>query len=100
MKRQWKLSVSTVVFLTLVVTVSVAEDTKTGDSSWKGNVELGIVNTTGNTETETINVKAKAATEREKWLHTISLESLTSSDQGITTAERYVVNGQSDYKFG
>jgi putative salt-induced outer membrane protein len=65
---------------------------------WKGNVELGIVNTTGNTETETTSAKAKAATETEKWRHTIKYESLNSSDQGVTTAERYAVNGQSDYK--
>ena len=68
------------------------------DGVWKGNVELGIVNTTGNTKTETTSAKAKAATETEKWRHTITYESLNSSDQGVTTAERYALNGQSDYK--
>lgn len=66
--------------------------------TWKSNVELGIVNTTGNTETKTTNAKAKAATETEKWRHTLTYESLSSSDQGVKTAERYEVNGQSDYK--
>ncbi|MCK4586983.1 MAG: DUF481 domain-containing protein [Gammaproteobacteria bacterium] len=73
-------------------------ETDTEYGTWKGNVELGIVNTTGNTETETINAKAKAATETENWRHTITYESLNSSDQGVTTAQRYAINGQSDYK--
>lgn len=81
----------------LIAANSYAE-TDTNDGTWKGNVELGIVNTTGNTETETINLKAKAATETEMWRHTLTYESLKSSDQGVTTAERYAVNGQSDYK--
>lgn len=67
---------------------------------WQGSVELGFVNTTGNTETETINAKAKAQLEQQRWRYTVTYESLTSSDQGVTTAERYVANGQSDYKFG
>jgi putative salt-induced outer membrane protein len=66
--------------------------------AWIGNIELGIVNTSGNTETKSINLKAKAATETENWRHTINYESLKSSDQGVATADRYALNGQSDYK--
>lgn len=65
---------------------------------WQGNVELGFVNTTGNTETRTTNIKAKAETETENWRHVATYESLTSSDQGVKTADRYAINGQSNYK--
>ena len=68
--------------------------------TWKGNVEIGFVMTSGNTETETLNAKAKAETEREKWRHTINLEALNSSDQNVSTAERYMLSGQSSYKMG
>ncbi len=98
MKSQNWLSFSMGLVLSVVVISSVAEGAKKNDGSWKGNVELGIVTTTGNTETETINAKAKAETEREKWRHTLKFESLTSSDRSTTTAERYVLNGQTDYK--
>ena len=86
--------------LALFLTATSYAETKTDTDygTWKGNVELGIVYTTGNTETETTNAKAKAATETEKWRHTVKYESLKSSDQGTTTAERYALNGQSDYK--
>lgn len=75
-------------------------DTTVSNPAWKGNVEIGFVMTDGNTETETLNAKAKAETEREKWRHTINLEALNSSDQNVSTAERYMLSGQSSYKMG
>lgn len=99
MNLQKTISISVALFLAATVSTNSVAETKAKNGEWKGNVELGIVNTTGNTETETVNAKAKAETEREKWRHTITFESLTSSDQGTSTAERYVINGQSDYKF-
>jgi len=87
-----------------VLTVTIFTDTHAEDATnsdgWKGNVELGIVTTSGNTETETVNAKAKIGTEQENWRHTISIESLNSSTQSTSTAERYAISGQSDYKFG
>lgn len=68
------------------------------DSEWKGEVELGIVVTTGNTETENYNAKAKAVNERDKWKHTATFEGLSSSDDVSRTAERYFVSGKSAYK--
>ena len=68
--------------------------------TWKANVEIGFVKTGGNTKTETLNAKAKAETEREKWRHTINLEALNSSDQTVSTAERYMISGQSSFKMG
>jgi len=100
MNNQYGLSGSVALCLMAMVSTGNASDPQVIDNSWKGNVELGIVTTTGNTETETINAKAKAETERKKWRHTLFIESLNSSNGGTTTAERYVVNGQSDYKFG
>ncbi len=100
MNNRHVLSGSVSLLLLAAVSAGNAADPQVADGSWKGNVELGIVTTTGNTETETINAKAKAVTEREKWRHTVFIELLNSSNNGDTTAERYVVNGQSDYKFG
>lgn len=99
MNNQRILSVSTGLALLAVVATGNAADAVVVDPGWKGNIELGIVTTTGNTETETINAKAKVETEREKWRHTVHVESLNSSTKDTTTAERFVINGQSDYKF-
>ena len=70
-----------------------------GESTWKSSAELGIVNTTGNTETQTINAKAKTENERDKWRHSASIEALKTSDHGTVTAERYTVSGQTNYKY-
>jgi putative salt-induced outer membrane protein len=79
---------------------TAAPDAAVLDAAWKGNVEIGYVTTSGNTETESLNAKAKAETEREKWRHTVNLEALNSSDKNVTTAERYMLSGQSSFKMG
>jgi putative salt-induced outer membrane protein len=88
------------VLLATAVSSTIHAEDKVADEGWGGSAELGIVNTTGNTETETISAKAKAETEREKWRHTINFEALNSSDQNVSTAERYFLSGQSSYKIG
>ncbi|NOZ53144.1 MAG: DUF481 domain-containing protein [Gammaproteobacteria bacterium] len=70
----------------------------TASSQWKGEAELGFVSTSGNTETETVNAKAKVTTDRDKWRHRVEASALNSSDAKGTTAERYAITGQSDYK--
>ena len=65
---------------------------------WKGNAELGVVATSGNTETNSVNAKMKASRESEAWVHTGRFEALGASDAVETTAERYFVEGKSDYK--
>ncbi len=69
-----------------------------GDSEWNGEVELGIVSTSGNTETSTINLNTKLENNREQWKHLILFNTLHSSSEDNSTAERYVLIGKSDYK--
>ncbi len=69
-----------------------------GDASWSGEAELGVVATSGNTETQTINAKAKAENERDQWRHKLALEALNTENGGATSAERYNFSGQSNYK--
>jgi len=98
MSHQHMLSGSVALLFLATVSAGNAAESQVIDNSWKGNVELGVVTTTGNTETKTINAKAKTATERKSWRHTVIIESLNSSNESKTTAERYAINGQSDYK--
>jgi putative salt-induced outer membrane protein len=62
-------------------------------------VELGYVNTSGNTETQTLNTKAKVEASYGQWRQTLKLEALNSSDKKVTTAERYLAFLKSDYRF-
>lgn len=65
---------------------------------WKGEAELGIVSTGGNTETTNVTAKATVVNERARWRHTAHGEALNTSDKNATTAERYLLSGKSDLK--
>jgi len=83
----------------LVIAHSAIAADVTVPPEWKGEAELGLVYTSGNTETDTVNLKAKIAREELKWRHTASVAGLRTSDNSSTTAQRVEVKGQSDYKF-
>jgi len=83
--------------LSVTASASAYGEDAVSDNTWKANVEIGYVTTDGNTQTESLNAKAKAEMEREKWRHTVNLEALNSSDSGVSTAERYMVSGQSNF---
>ena len=69
------------------------------DSAWKSQAELGIVNTSGNSKTSTVNAKVDGTHEKDSWRHNIHAEILKTSTTGVTSAEKYQASGQSDYKF-
>jgi len=66
---------------------------------WKGEAAIGFVMTSGNTETQSATLKSKAVNERAKWRHSAELDALNTEDHDVTTAERYLLAGQTNYKF-
>jgi len=81
----------------LLSTISVSA-TETINNKWSGDAELGYLKTTGNTETESLHLKGKVINDRNKWRHTGTLEIVDKSDTNTTTAKRWYITGQSDYK--
>lgn len=71
-----------------------AEDDERG---LKGAGELGYVDTSGNTETESIIGSLKLQYLGQRWSHELELSAYFSSDSGETTAERYVGALQTNY---
>lgn len=81
------------------------------DSPWKSSAEVGYVNTSGNTNTETLRAAYELSYEIEKWAHKIHADALSSKTEttddtvtpAVTSMERsaakWLVSGQSDYKF-
>ena len=86
-----------------------AEDAE--QSAWKSAAELGYVNVSGNTNTETLKAVFDISYEADSWLHKARAEALSSKSEttdtsGVTpvttderTAAKWLVSGQSDYKF-
>lgn len=66
---------------------------------FSGEAELGIVTTSGNTNTRSINAKTRLYYLSGPWRQEGRLEGLRTSDGATTLAERYLVSGKSDYRF-
>lgn len=92
------MSFSRNIVLFSALTLSPAAFAATGESKWGGEAELGLVTTSGNTETTTANFKGKLENKRKQWHHLFTLETLHSSNKESNTAERYLLTAKSDYK--
>jgi putative salt-induced outer membrane protein len=68
-------------------------------AEWSGQVEAGLVVSSGNTNTETANAKLKFENSLDDWRHTVGGAALYASDEIGQTANRWDVFGQSDYNF-
>lgn len=72
---------------------------ETAEVVWNGEAELGIVNTTGNTETENLNARGTVVNERRQWRHSGTIQFVRAADQDETTARRFALQAKTDYKF-
>ena len=71
------------------------EETKLG---WEGTGELGLVNTTGNTESTAFNLKCQFIKTTETWRHRMAGTVFITSEDGIDDNQRYTAELQSDFK--
>ncbi|MDX8406995.1 MAG: DUF481 domain-containing protein [Mariprofundaceae bacterium] len=67
--------------------------------AWKNNIELGAVQTSGNTHTTTVNARLKSEYENDNWRTTITGSALNSTANKATTAEKYDASLQQNWKF-
>lgn len=97
--------VAVAVVMAVSASATWAAETAMMAPSWKGEAELGVVVTRGNTRTQTVSAKASATNESAQWRHNAKIEVLTAAARDAatgddkTTAERYALSGKSDYKF-
>ena len=82
-------------------TVQAAEEVKKEEktSPWTTTAGLGYVNTTGNTNTDSLTFKFDTAYEIERWKHEAHIETLKASTDDVTTADRKLFTAQTNYKF-
>ncbi len=64
---------------------------------WQGSVSLGYLATTGNTNTRSLNGQTLAGYKSGPWQDVLAFQAIRSSQDGVTSAESYDLNGQSDY---
>ena len=65
--------------------------------SWGGEAELGYVQTSGNTDTTSINARIDLLKHHGPWKHEVEITALRSSDQGMTTADSVSARYRAQY---
>lgn len=66
-------------------------------ASWTGHADLGYTDTSGNSETSSLNAAFGLGYETGLWTHGLELKALRSEDNGETNAERYEADFKSQY---
>lgn len=84
---------------TTPLTYAADNDLDSNASNWSGSAELGVVSTSGNSDTDNLNGAINFTQETVQWRTDYSLSSLYSSSDSETTAERYTGSVQANYKF-
>ena len=75
------------------------DDKEEKTSPWTTTAGLGFVNTSGNTNTESLTFKFDTAYEIEDWKHQAKFETLRASTDDVTTADRKLLTAQTNYKY-
>ena len=65
---------------------------------WSGNVALGYLSTSGNTETTSYNLAFEVSYDAERWRHTVNGAAAGASDNDVPTAENYQAGIKTEYK--
>ena len=69
------------------------------ENGWKGSVELGLILTGGNTETQSTNLKGAIEHESDKLRNEAKVEALNVKGKEGRLSEKYNASGKSSYKY-
>jgi len=84
--------------LLLVATLVLAPASALAAEGWTGAGEFGLVLSSGNTDTDTLNFKLGLKHEGEQWLQAYTAQGLRAETDGDTTADRFDVGARIGYK--
>jgi putative salt-induced outer membrane protein len=68
-------------------------------SPWRGDVAIGVVNTSGNTRTRSVNTRGAIEYRHNRWRNRFSALAFSGSREGLTTDERYSAANKTDLQF-
>jgi putative salt-induced outer membrane protein YdiY len=70
------------------------------EAAWSGNAELGFIQTSGNSDTQSFNGKFNLERQLEPVTTSLNLEVLTSEEEGVSSKERYIAAVEHAYSLG
>lgn len=100
------LSTSLLSSLIALPSISIAEETTAAsepvaaEAVWDGNAELGFIQTSGNSDTQSLNGRFNLSRELDKLKTALKLEALTSEDSGESSSEKYLAQVKVNYAIG
>ncbi len=74
-------------------------EAKGSDQIWTGDLELGFVNTSGNTEKTSLKSKADINREKEQWRYNIKFNNVNTESNDRRTAEKYFISNRLAYQY-
>jgi putative salt-induced outer membrane protein len=66
---------------------------------WSGNLGIGFLGITGNTESTTTNAEGELRFDKDKWHHSLFGRAVGRSEEGVTAAEAYKLSYTLNYDF-
>lgn len=92
------------IFVAVILVASCIAHARSGEaaeeeSPWSGNVSLGYLSTSGNTETTSYNTKLGIGYAHDNWKHSFDAAANGSDESELTTAESYQAGWKSEYNF-
>lgn len=84
------------ILLVSIAGISSVSAEEGAEPGWSGDAGLGMVVTTGNTDTETVNAKTALIYRAVSWKHTGKLDLLRGSDNDEINADRLTVSAKSE----
>lgn len=82
----------------LALSVSPLAVAQTDNRNWEGEVELGVLVTSGNTDETNINSRLGIVQDLTNWRNSGSFRSLYSKTDDTATAEKYQLDAETNYK--
>ena len=77
--------------------VQAQEDQQPPPAAWPGSLGLAYLATSGNSDTQTLGLDFEVKRKAAPWGMDVSAQLNQASDSGVTTAERYYVDGRATY---
>lgn len=85
-------------FFALISLTALAFMAAPAQAQWTGKAELGYLQSSGNTESASVNGKFDMTHEGAKWRNNVALAALYSENGEFSTADRYEARYQADFK--
>ncbi len=89
-----------ILIMSILLSSQVVKAAEEEPKFWSGDVEVGAIFTSGNTEQNSVKLRADATRETDRSVHSFHGDSYQASQNSVDTAKRFYLFYRYDYKLG